>query len=139
MNKIQKSLTALLLCLICFQIAQAQGPRRGNFADRTPEEIAERQTTAMTKQLELTEEQAAQIKDLNLNFAKKRKEVMEANEEEREAIRESMKTVQDEHAEALKTVLTEEQLQKWEELRKERRPDSKGDKGRGKRGKKSDH
>jgi len=128
MNRIQKSLTAVLALLLCLNLAQAQGPQRGGFADITPEERAEKQTEVMTERLGLDEEQAATIKDLNLTFAEKVKEVRD-NSESRETTREAMTTVHKEHAAAIKEVLTGEQFQKWENAQKRRGPE----KGKGKR------
>lgn len=124
MNKIQKSLTAVLALVLSltFAYAQGPGPRGGGYADRTPEEIAEQQTTRMTQQLALTEEQVAKVKELNLAFAQKMKENRDQTAADREAAREAMTANREAHGEALKNVLTEEQFQKWENAMGQRGP-----------------
>ncbi len=137
MNTIQKSLTTVLALFFCISLAQAQGPGGGHFdKNLTLEERVEKQTAAMTKRLELSEEQATSVKELNLTFAQKAKELRD-NAENREAAREQMTAMRKEHAEALKQILTEEQFQKWETDRQERDGERPG-KGKGKRGKGKD-
>lgn len=120
---------AVLALLLSLTFAQAQGPRGGGPADRTPEEMAERQTKAMTEHLGLDEAQVAKIKELNLAFAQKMKANRDQVEAQREANREAMVARREEHAEALKKILTEEQFQKWESAREGRGPDARKGKG----------
>lgn len=120
---------AVLALLLSLTFAQAQGPRGGGPADRTPEEIAERQTKAMTEHLELDEAQVTKIKEVNLAFAQKMKANRDQADKEREAMRETAEGTRKEHAEALKNVLTEEQFQKWESAREGRGPDARKGKG----------
>lgn len=133
---------AVLTLFLSLTFAQAQGPRGGGPADQTPEQMAERQTKAMTEHLGLDEAQVAKIKELNLAFAEKMKANRDQVEAQRETNREAMLANRKDHAEALKNILTEEQFQKWESAREGRGPDARkgkdGDrspkgKGRGRR------
>ncbi len=109
---------AALLIFTSFSVAAQQG-RGGQIA---PEERAKKATEKMATELELTEEQKSQILALNLEQAKKRQSQMEEEMAERKARAEEMKA----HQDKIKTILTEEQRSKWEEIkveqRKNRRP-----------------
>lgn len=93
---------------------------RKEMEKKTPEERAAHKTAKMTKELSLTEEQVAQVEDINLDLAVQ----MEALHKEIKALREKGKLLREEHKKELKTVLTDEQElileQKMEEKRKKR-------------------
>lgn len=131
MNTIQKSLTLVLALLLSltFTFAQGRAPRGGGPGNLTPEERAERQTDVMTERLGLTEEQVAKVKELNLAFAEKMQANREKAGEDRQAARDAMLATRDEHVEALKNVLTEEQFEKWENARGPRGPRATQDRG----------
>ncbi|MBN3581423.1 DUF4890 domain-containing protein [Algoriphagus aestuarii] len=133
-----KNLTiAMLLVLLTGITAMAQDTKTKERP--TPEERAQKQTEMMAKQLELSEDQKAQILAINLENAKKREGEMEARKAEMDARREEMKALREEmksQDEAIKEVLTEEQRAKWEEIkqsqkdRRGRRPGGQvGDRG----------
>lgn len=124
-----------MMMLLFTAVAVAQpGGGRGERGERmTPEERAARQTSHMVGELELNEEQAAQVEELNLATAAKTTELREANRGNREAMMESMKGIQEEREAALKEILTEEQYAKHLEMlakQEERR----GGRGEGRRG-----
>ena len=137
MNTIQKMLLTAFAFLLCVNFATAQGrpgPGGPGFANMTAEEMATKQTERMTKHLSLSEEQVTLVQTANLEFAKKAKELRE-NAESREAAREQMTTLREEHANALKEVLSEEQFQKFEEAGPgQRRTGKNKKKGKGKQG-----
>jgi periplasmic protein CpxP/Spy len=87
----------------------------------TPEQKAERMTTRMAEQLELTEEQKQEIYKLTLENAQKRQEEMEARRAEMEARRSEMKLQIESQKEQIEAVLTPEQKEKWQEVRIENR------------------
>lgn len=80
----------------------------------TPEERATKQTERLTKQLELTEDQATKITAINLSYAEK-KATAKAATTDKEASKAANKTLKAEQAEAIKAVLTPEQLTKYNE------------------------
>ncbi|MEQ9437694.1 MAG: hypothetical protein RIG62_01555 [Cyclobacteriaceae bacterium] len=111
---------------------QGRGSRGGN-----PEERAEKLTASMTEMLDLNESQQTEVGDLNLKFAMKMKETFEENKEDRAAMREAMKSLNQERETELASVLTDEQMQLYDEKKAEmmqRGRDRRGDrKGRGKK------
>lgn len=108
--KTRKMLLSLLSLLIAGSLF-AQGPKEK--PERTPEEKAKKQTEWMTKKLQLTEKQVAEVEKINKKFAseadKQRKEQMEKREKQRT-----------QHEAEIKKVLTPEQIAKYDELKKQR-------------------
>jgi protein CpxP len=82
-----------------------------------PEERAKQSTEKMAAELGLNDAQKAQILELNLDQAKKRQAEMERMAAERKEKMEAMKA----HQEKIKSVLTEEQLAKWDDIKLEQR------------------
>ncbi len=78
-----------------------------------PESRAKQMTDRMAEQLQLTEEQKAKILDINREFAKKQ----EAEREARKTEMEARKKEGQDHLNKISSVLTEEQRQKWQEIR----------------------
>ncbi|MAL14833.1 MAG: hypothetical protein CL554_15545 [Algoriphagus sp.] len=102
-----------LMALISFGV-MAQG-QRGNTRPN-PEEMAKMMTDRMTKQLNLTKEQQEQVYAIHLDLAQKREEERQARKAETDARKEEAQK----HEERLNEVLTEEQRQKWVEIKSER-------------------
>ncbi|WP_430933553.1 DUF4890 domain-containing protein [Saccharicrinis sp. 156] len=97
---------------------EAQRPQRGNMG--TPEDMAKKQTERMKEDLGLTDKQTTKIQSINLKYANKQQELRKNASGDREAMRESMKTIRDERMTELKKVLTEEQVEKLVAQEKER-------------------
>ena len=95
--------------------AQSNSERGG-----TPSERADQLTAAMTKNLDLTEEQRATVAEINLKYAEEVADFREETREQREAARTTMKEIRQNQEAALKEVLTEEQIQEYEARRDER-------------------
>lgn len=104
-------ITTLILAGTAF--GQTEEPRER----KSPEERAEMMTKKMKKNLDLTDEQANQVKEQNLLFFQKQEE----QRAKMEALREEGKAMREEHKSALKTILTPEQAAKAEELMEERK------------------
>ena len=102
------SLFALILMGSLF--AQTPPPPK---EEKTPEEKAKKQTEWMTKKLQLTEKQVAEVEKINKKYAseadKQRKEQMEKREKQRT-----------QHEADIKKVLTPEQIAKYDELKKQK-------------------
>lgn len=91
--------------------------------EKTPEKRAEKMTHRMTENLDLTDEQAKRVYDLQLEFA-------EADKVEREA----KKAQRAEREGKMKAILSADQITKFEEMKSKGEGKRKGRKG--KRGKK---
>lgn len=110
---------SLALTLVIGTTAWAQpeaGHRRGG---GDPAERAERLTTSMTELLALTEEQQNEVGDLNLEYAMKMKEAHQENQGDWEAMRGAMMELNQEKEEKLTAVLSEEQMQLYQEKKEE--------------------
>jgi Spy/CpxP family protein refolding chaperone len=104
---------AALLVFTSLQVAAQQQKR----TQINPEERAKIATEKMATELKLTDQQKAQILELNLEHAKKRQIEMEQDMAERKVKSQEMKV----HQEKIKEVLTEEQRTKWEEIKLDQR------------------
>ena len=119
-----KKLAFVLIALIALNTQAQERPNREkrNF---TPEQMAELKTKKMTLQLDLNESQQREIKQLNLEIAKERKE-MKVNREKRKELtqneRYEMKNKMLDKKIALKNkmkqILDEEQFAKWEKSKR---------------------
>lgn len=104
---------AALLAFTSLQLAAQQQKREMP----NPEERAKKVTEKMATELELSEDQKAEILALNLDQAKKQQAEMERERAERAVRREEMKA----HQEKVNAILSEEQRTKWEEIKLEQR------------------
>ena len=109
MKKLMTTLgMGLMIALISPAVAQNNDkPQHKKFKEMTVEERAQKRTDRMTKQLELSDDQAKKVYKINLEHAKK----MEELRKQRKAQNEKTKAEMDK-------VLTDEQKKKAEELRK---------------------
>lgn len=123
MNNIRKLVTAAFLLLLTVSLATAQRGR-GN-AD--PEQIAERQTSMMVEKLNLNDQQAAELKAVNLKYAEKFRELRGQRPGP-----EAMRELHGKKDAEIQSVLTEEQYRQWQETRPQGPP--RQGKMRGKRG-----
>lgn len=100
--------TVMLLSSFTHLIAQ-----EANREQRTPEEIAQKQTSKLTKELALTEDQQKSVYDINLKYAQQ-------NQELRQSL---LKTKQqlDKRDKELKATLNDEQKEKFDKLRASQR------------------
>ena len=101
----------------------------------SPEERAKRQTAHMTEELKLTSEQEKEVGDINLTYANKMKDARDEAAGDRTAMRAKMEAMMKEKSEALKEVLTEEQIKSFEEMESQNGQGRQGNKKKGKRGK----
>ncbi len=101
--------------------------------DATPEERAEKMTARLTEKLELSEEQATEAKDIFLTHMKEGKEKAEeaSTREDRMAVRKEQQAAIDKE---LKAVLSEAQIQQYEQLKADRKQGGGKQRAKGKRG-----
>ncbi len=121
-------LIALMLCSIAITAQDSKGDRtesrkemRQKMKDLTPEQVASLKTKKMTLQLDLTETQQAKVEELQLEIAKKRKEHFENRKDRKELTSDELFEKRSEMLDGkialkakMKSILTEEQYQKWE-------------------------
>ncbi|MCE7066760.1 hypothetical protein [Dyadobacter sp. CY326] len=108
----KKTLMAMLLAFFSITaFAQRQD------SDMTPEKRAENQVKTMNEKLNLSEDQQKQIYNLSLARAQKVKELREAQTVDRDQIRASMETFNNEVAK----ILTVEQQEKYKTMLEDRR------------------
>jgi len=119
MKKIVNLSIAFTLILGTTAWAQPDGRRGAERRGGDPAERAERLTASMTKLLNLDENQQNEIGDLNLEYAMKMKDSRDKNQGDWEAMRGAMIQLNQEKEEKLATVLSEEQMQLFQEKKEE--------------------
>ena len=121
MKKIVNLSLALIIIVGTAAWAQPEGGPGGNErrGGGDPAERAERLTASMTELLTLTEKQQNEVGDLNLEYAMKMKEAHQESKGDREAMWSAMKSLNEEKDTELATILTEEQMQLYEEKKEE--------------------
>jgi periplasmic protein CpxP/Spy len=105
----------MLAMLMAFFSITAFAQRQNS--DVTPEQRAENQVKMMTEKLSLSEDQQKQIYNLTLARTQKMKELREAQTADREQMRTSMETYNNEVAK----LLTVEQQEKYKTMLEDRR------------------
>jgi Spy/CpxP family protein refolding chaperone len=130
---------ALSLALGLLTVPPTDAQER-EWARPTPEQMVEEHLTRMTEELELTDEQAAQVRPIIEELLAKRRGLMEKHRQRGRrpggSGREEMEGLRKEMENRLGTVLTEEQMQRYrdgEQERRERRREAAGRRGRGPR------
>jgi periplasmic protein CpxP/Spy len=98
--------TCVLLSLSFNSFAQDQRQQM------TPEQRAERQTTMMQKNMNLTTDQTAKVKDINAKYASKNADLMQAGGDQSQA---RQKMMMDKEAE-MKGVLTADQFAQYQKM-----------------------
>lgn len=121
-------MTLIVVSSLNLALAQPGGGRGGPNMD--PTEMATRQTERMTTALDLNEEQAASIQEINLTYANIMMEAREKRTGDREEMRATMEGIRTDKDAEIKTVLTEEQYATFVKLQAEQR-EKRGERGRG--------
>jgi Spy/CpxP family protein refolding chaperone len=111
--KTKKIIMFAAALLIAIAASAQNAPAKGKKAPKTPEEKAKKQTEWMKKDLQLTDDQAQQIEDINLKYAKKA-------ETRREALKTEHEKFKAEKEADLKKVLTPDQYAKFDQERKDK-------------------
>ncbi len=126
-NIMKKVVLALLLMVGAVTFAQ-QGERKPKLS---PEEMADKRVEKLKSELQLNENQVAQLRDLTKKqmetrkvFQEERKAKKEAAQRDRKELMQQAKQRMDEERkandEAMKKILTEEQYKKWVSIREEK-------------------
>ncbi|HJA96513.1 MAG TPA: DUF4890 domain-containing protein [Candidatus Alistipes faecavium] len=105
---------AATFCMFCVTGVLAQEPTTPATPPTPPtaEQMAQRQTERMTQQLKLSDDQARKVYDINLKQAK-----------EMQAVHQKMKSMREERAEKMKSILSTDQFVQWAQMQ---RPDRMG-------------
>lgn len=121
----KKLFLALLLLVGITTWAQGKRERRPEGDRLTKEEKVDLQVKRMTKDLDLNEKQAKEVRILVTKEVEKREakraEMTEEKKAKREAMKTEMKEAQAAHSAEMKKILTPEQFAKWEKLREDRK------------------
>ena len=121
----KKLFLALLLLVGITTWAQGKRERRPEGDRLTKEEKVDIQVKRMTKDLDLNEKQAKEVRTLVTKEVEKREakraEMTEEKKAKREAMKTEMKEAQAAHSAEMKKILTPEQFAKWEKMREERK------------------
>lgn len=109
-------LMLLFVTVLSIQAQEAGGYHRnqadgGNRTMPTAQEMADKETQRQTKMLNLTTEQVAKVKTINLNYSQQRADLMKemAASQDRSAMQNKMQGIKLAQDNELKTVLTTEQ------------------------------
>ncbi len=112
----------LLLLFVASSVWAQPGPP----TRERQEQRLEKMMADMTEKLSLSEEQAAQIKEILSSHSARQRELFEANREEaresRMQMRDDMKKAREETDAEVKTLLTEEQAEAYEKYMDDHRP-----------------
>ncbi|GAA4144100.1 hypothetical protein GCM10022216_26670 [Sphingobacterium kyonggiense] len=109
-------LSAAILCaVVTFSNAQDRPQREGT---RNPEEMAKRMVERLDQELKLSPAQKDSILKWNQASAVKQQAIFQDEKESREAKMEKMKTLRQEQQTKIKSILTDEQKVKYEEMSK---------------------
>ena len=107
-------MVTFLMSVFCVTLSYAQ---QGEKSKRAPEERAAKRIEMMKKSLGLTDEQAAKVQEAQKQLFEDMKQIRAKGEGNRE----EMKTKRDAFEAQLKTILTSEQYQKFQDQRKNMR------------------
>jgi len=97
-----------------------KGMRSQKKVERSPQARAENRTEKMTEHLGLSKEQSDQIAKINATYADKIASQRKANAKDKEAAKTAIKSLKSEQASAIKSILTPEQMTKYEAMKKRR-------------------
>lgn len=104
----------IIMFLTGFITLHAQPGGRGG----DPVQRADYQTKIMADSLSLSDAQSTKVGEINLKYAKKMQEARENNPDgDWEAMRATMQTMRTEQDKELQAVMTQEQWQRWSQIR----------------------
>jgi len=115
-----KKVLFVIVSLFILTSVSAQPGQGGNRPQRTPEEMAKRDTERMTTALNLTAEQVAPVDSINLVFAKAQAKLIENANGDFASVREDMQKLNALRVEAFGKVLTDEQLDAYKKMMADR-------------------
>ena len=113
----------LILAIVLFAGIMQSMAQKQDHHMKTPEERAQMMTEKMTAKLDLSNEQAKKIYQINLETAQKMHVIKQNKTEDADktVFRAQMKELHQNHQTQLKAVLNAAQLEKWEAMKEERK------------------
>lgn len=127
----------IMILAVAMTLSVSVSAQRSVRTQRSPEEIAARKTERMQRELDLSGEQLATIRDINAQHASRIAAIRLDSAREKEIVRSEVRSIRLKHQEEIAKVLTPEQKTKWETLKKERRAQAAQRKGNGKHDRRS--
>ena len=110
----------LILSLVAVAIVSASGMAQEKQKPmKTPEEKAARQVDKMDRELTLTADQKAKIKEIILKRDLAREDLFKKYPEKNDAFREENKKLNNESEKEIKAILTPEQIEKQKQIREQ--------------------
>lgn len=98
--------------------------QRGDRQNMNPEEMLKRQTARLVEELKLNKDQETKVTAINKKYWDKQSadwaKMREASDEERQKMRESMRTIQAAKDKEIKAVLTADQVKLYDDMLKRR-------------------
>ena len=127
----KKFLLPLLVLALSATVASAQTTpaQQGGRAQRTPDEMAARQTQGLAKRLNLTADQSAKVQQIMLARGQEMQAMRgqaQAGTGDRQQMRDQMQANRAKYEEQLKAVLTPEQLTQYNAMESKRRERGQG-------------
>ncbi|MBE8721446.1 hypothetical protein C4F40_12010 [Sphingobacterium sp. Ka21] len=101
-------------------IAQERGNRQGPGQNRTPEERAKAEVERLNTALSLDQSQRDSIYTYSLQQSTAQQALFQQGDGDRDKRIEKMRSFREKYDTKLKSILTEEQIKKYEEIQKER-------------------
>jgi len=106
--------------VLALALSQTVASQSSDRAVKTPEQKAKAVTEHMTKRLNLTEDQAGKVYELNLQRARELEPYAKSVKEARAAMNEAHKQSEEKSASDMRGVLTADQFAEWERAKAER-------------------
>lgn len=123
--QMKKVIVALLLAVGITTFAQEKKVEKTEREKLTPEQKVDFQVKRLTKDLDLNEKQAKEVRSIVAKQVEKREnkraEMKELKAQKREEIKANMQKEQAANNEEMEKILTPEQFAKWEKIRDERK------------------
>lgn len=115
----QSYLTVLTIIMVSIFYMTCAGEQERQERQRRMD--PEQMTKTLTEELNLSDEQAARIKEILIDSQEKMREIRDNAQGDRSAMRESMRQLRDETDDRIMAELDENQKEKFRELQEERR------------------
>jgi len=129
MKKIYLLLFVLLTTSFAFAQRPGGGQGQGGMRQMSAEQIAQRNTDWMKKDLNLTEDQVAPVDSVNLLYAKAQVALYQSASGDRQSMRTAMQDLMAKKEEALSPILTKEQMDLYKQRMSEMSNRTRGPRG----------
>jgi protein CpxP len=128
----------ILTVAIAVTALTASYAQKGNKAELTPEQKAEKMATKLKTKLSLTDEQKTKVYQVEVDRMKKAEEWHKANKEAMSSKKEERQAFMKQNDEKLEKILTPDQKKAYEAMREQRKSEMKNHRGNHHRGPKTE-